>query len=128
MTSMYFPLILIFFTFIYVIPSQLKIIPNVLYKRELVFEKKVKSGGHEYCHTKLKILVIIRCSVSGSAVSNLIVRVFIGHNQFWVNRQIWKSINFSIMARCKLWKNATTSMEYGVGPSTVLETLLHLYF
>lgn len=128
MTSMYFPLILIFFSFIYVFPSQLKIIPNVLYKRELVFEKKVKSGDHKYCHTKLKILVIIRYSVSGSAFSNLIVRVFICHNQFWVNRYIWKSINFSIMARCKLWKNATTSMEYGVGPSTVLETLLHLYF
>ena len=40
MTSMYFPLILILFSSFLFSLSQLKIIPNVLYKRKLVFEKK----------------------------------------------------------------------------------------
>ena len=78
------------------------------------------------CHTKGKILVDIR--FLSRDLSNLIVRVFIGHNKLWVNREMWKSINFSILAHCKLWKNVITSMDYGVAPSTVLETLLHLYF
>ena len=72
------------------------------------------------CHTKGKILVDTR--FLSRDLSNLIVRVFIAHNKFW------KSINFSILAHCKLWKNVITSMDYGVAPSTVLETLLHLYF
>lgn len=51
MTSMYFPLILILFSSFLFSLSQLKIIPNVLYKRKLVFEKKseirVKKIDHE---------------------------------------------------------------------------------
>ena len=60
MTSMYFPLILILFSSFLFSLSQLKIIPNVLYKRELVFKKKVKSelkkiGDHEMPYKRKNI-------------------------------------------------------------------------
>lgn len=60
MTSMYFPLILILFSSFLFSLSQLKIIPNVLYKRELVFKEKVKSefkkiGDHEMPYKRKNI-------------------------------------------------------------------------